>query len=191
MKLILMLFAISIGVFFTGCAFVPEKEHEVLKQTVVDKDVEITALKAQIETLGMEVAQAVGNEKVLNDAVSKNLPVEFRAADLIVSEKFEEAFTTVDIVNVTDESAKEYDRLMNAFYQKLLEKIDEKDQEIVRQSQRDWVKFRDSEMKLNGVLSQDKYGGGTIQSIYNNSNYMQLVKERALEIYNHYKRVST
>lgn len=146
-------------------------------------------LQQELQACEQSFEKASQDIKLLQEEAEGVLPVEFQAVELVASEKFEKAFSTADMLEAGSVVSDEYDRLMNKFYQELLDDITEEDREIVRQAQRDWITFRDSEMKLNRLLSKPRYGGGTMQPVLNIGNYMELVKERALDLYRHHMRV--
>ena len=64
--------------------------------------------------------------------------------------------------------------------------MDKEDQEILRQSQRNWITFRDGEIELIRKLAKEKYsGGGTIQGIIVGIDIQDLTKKRVIELYQH------
>lgn len=98
-------------------------------------------------------------------------------------------YTTNGIVASTLEANREYDRLLNKYYLRLLDSLEEPDKKILLQSQRNWIKFRDSELELNGLLMNDYYSGsGTIQRVIAASRVLELTKSRVIEIYHYLSR---
>ena len=74
---------------------------------------------------------------------------------------------------------------MNKYYQKLLNKLKESDKETLRQAQRNWIKFRDSEMKLIHIIYSLNYSGpGFLPILFEGSTISELTKNRTIEIYN-------
>ena len=70
------------------------------------------------------------------------------------------------MTNAVYELEKGYDKLLNKYYKILYAKLKPEDKEEFKKSQSNWIKFRDSERIMIGIVSQDEYsGGGTIQSI--------------------------
>lgn len=83
----------------------------------------------------------------------------------IASEQMKIDFSTVGMSNAVNELNRQYDQLLNTYYQKLLAKLKDSDKELLKQAQRNWIQFRESELKLINLLSEEKYsGGGTIQT---------------------------
>jgi uncharacterized protein YecT (DUF1311 family) len=74
----------------------------------------------------------------------------------------------------------EWDKLLNENYQALMKKLDKKDQDRLRASQREWVKFRDLEFAFNGNF----YGGmdGTMFRTIAAGDRTDFVRERALKL---------
>lgn len=68
------------------------------------------------------------------------------------------------------EAEVDYDRLLNKYYTILLHSLNLEDQEVLKTSQRNWLKFRDSEQNLSSMLSEEKYSRGTMQRIVHADN---------------------
>jgi uncharacterized protein YecT (DUF1311 family) len=97
--------------------------------------------------------------------------------------------TTQSIVEGRNAAYNYYDVMLNKYYNLLLSKLNEPDKEILRQSQRNWVKYRDSELQLNVVIAGDEYsGGGSIQRIYHAERKVGIVKSRLEEIVGYLER---
>ena len=80
-----------------------------------------------------------------------------------------------------------YDKLLNKYYKKLLAILKTDDKEILITAQRSWLLFRDNESKLIAVLKKTEYsGGGTIQRILPNGEYLDFLKERVIVLFNYY-----
>lgn len=79
-----------------------------------------------------------------------------------------------------------YDSLLNKYYQMLQNKLKEEDRDILAESQRNWIKFRDSEKSLILALSSDRYTEEvTLQSLIAAGMISDLTKDRLIDIY-HY-----
>lgn len=99
-------------------------------------------------------------------------------------------YSTRGMVEAGNEAEAGYDKLLNKYYQVLLNRLKEEDKEILKQAQRNWIAYRDSEKKLNGLLTDDTYsGGGTIQSVIAMSRSLELTKKRVFEIREYLGRV--
>ncbi len=93
--------------------------------------------------------------------------------------------------DVAYQTASLYDSLLNKYYKKLLGVLKGDDKKVLVQAQKAWMSFRDGDSNLAGVISKDDYsGGGTMQQLAESSGYLNLVKSRALAIFNHYARAT-
>lgn len=98
--------------------------------------------------------------------------------------------TTLSIVEGSQAAYNYYDVLLNKYYRQLLGRLSKEDQEILRESQRSWIIFRDNEMRLNSLLTDFEYsGGGSIQSIIFAQRQVELVKTRLAEIEGYLERM--
>ena len=100
--------------------------------------------------------------------------------DVKLREKFEAAVTTSDMVEAALDAVKEWDKLLNENYRALMQKLDKGQQDQLRASQREWIKFRDLEFEFNASFHFDL--GGTIASINIASFKWNFVRRRALEL---------
>ena len=88
-----------------------------------------------------------------------------------------------------NDANEEYDKLLNKYYQILLSRLKDADKPILRQTQRNWIQFRDSEENLNVVLSKEEYtGGGSADKVIYLSDRMELTKRRVIDIHNYFFR---
>jgi len=109
----------------------------------------------------------------------------------IASEQMKIDFSTVGMSNSVNELNRQYDQLLNTYYQKLLSKLKDSDKEILKQAQRNWIQFRDSELKLINLLSEDIYpGGGTMQTNRRSARSLYLTKKRLIELYQYLMEVN-
>ncbi|WP_435138254.1 lysozyme inhibitor LprI family protein [Formosa sp. A9] len=98
-------------------------------------------------------------------------------------------YSTTGMVKHTLVAHEEYDKLLNKYYLKLLNSLNDTDKKTLKKSQRNWVEFRDSEQELNGALTANYYsGGGSIQSIFASSRILELTKNRVIELYHYLNR---
>jgi uncharacterized protein YecT (DUF1311 family) len=86
-------------------------------------------------------------------------------------------------------AARHYDSLMNKYYKKLSSVLKGDDRNTLKQAQKAWLSFRNNETKLVETISKDEYsGGGTMQQLTEASEYLSLVKNRTIVLYDHYVR---
>lgn len=122
-----------------------------------------------------------------------NLRLEFTIDTFKIEErqrlKLDIDYSTNGMVISTLDANKEYDKLLNKYYQMLLNSLNEEDKEILKNSQRNWIVFRDSELELNGILMNDYYsGGGTIQRVFAASRVLEITRDRVIEFYHYLNR---
>lgn len=93
-------------------------------------------------------------------------------------------YSTYGINNAIDESVKGYDKLLNKYYNKLLERLKGDDKQVLIEAQRKWLAFRDAELHLLGVVIKDEYsGGGTMQSNILGATYADRIVNRVVELF--------
>lgn len=100
-------------------------------------------------------------------------------------------YSTAGMSSSGYEAAHKYDSLLNKYYKKLLNVLSPEDKKILVAAQKTWINYRDSETELVNTIGKDQYsGGGTIQQLIESSSYMDLVKNRAIEIFEHLRRAT-
>jgi uncharacterized protein YecT (DUF1311 family) len=86
--------------------------------------------------------------------------------------------STSAMVAATYEGARLWDQELNRVYAELLQKLPTKDQAILKQSEQEWLKFRDSNRKLIGeVYGQAR---GTENRLSAAMDVLELVKSRVV-----------
>ena len=107
--------------------------------------------------------------------------------ELYYSKYMDIDYTTAGMANATYQATEKYDKLLNKYYQKLMTILKGQDKQVLTQSQRAWMTFRDNEIKLIETLTKDEYsGGGTVQILNYSSLVLELTRKRLLEIYAHF-----
>jgi uncharacterized protein YecT (DUF1311 family) len=146
-------------------------------------------IKTEIEDSVLKIkAQAVANGET-------QLQIEFKI-DTFRLEKYFELYTkydytTVGLVTAAQDCEEGYDKLLNKYYNKLLNTLAASDKQILIQAQKAWLLFRDSERKIIDVTGKEGYtGDGTVQQLINASEYLDLIKQRTIQIFNHLDRVT-
>ena len=164
----------------------------LLSGALANAQEEIT--KTKLAEINREVAQETTKYK---DSLTKAggayvdpLDIEFKTdifkIEQTAKKKIDIDYTTAGITTYVMELNKDYDKLLNKYYTILLKKLSTKDQEKLKETQRNWLKFRDSEIQLIDVVSKDEYsGGGTIQSNIQASRIKELTEARLIDIKNH------
>lgn len=155
------------------------------------------ALVAQIDAA--QVKAAVENEaKIYRQKLLKNSDntatfIEFSVDTFKIEhtlEKMVASGNTAEMNQAISAALKEYDKILNKYYNKLLLKLQQQDKATLIKAQRAWLAYRDAELALISTLRQEKYsGGGTMQSTISVGLNLELVKSRTIEIYNHFAEI--
>jgi len=96
-------------------------------------------------------------------------------------------YSTVGMRTAANDAAEKYDKLLNKYYQKLLATLKPEDKPTLVRAEKAWIVFKDKELDLQSVLSKEEYsGGGTIQQLISSSFYLDIIKQRAITLYNFY-----
>lgn len=93
-------------------------------------------------------------------------------------------YTTLDMHNQVYFMMSEWDKLLNKYYNKLMSKLTDADKVKLRDAQRAWLKYRDSDGVLNSDLLDGSYqGGGSMWRVLSGSRSVEVLKERVLYLY--------
>ena len=105
----------------------------------------------------------------------KNHPI-----DIALEKKIDEDSSTYGMIEAYQWAYKEWDKLLNSNYSALLKKLDKDNQERLRASQREWIKYRDLEFAFN-----ENYWGnfdGTAYRVFPYAYQSDFARERALRL---------
>jgi uncharacterized protein YecT (DUF1311 family) len=154
-----------------------EISPEILKKIKAEVEVQIPKLKLKL------------SKQELN-ADEIEFKIDTFRIETIASKRMEIDYSTTGINITVDELTISYDKLMNKYYGKLMKLLKPEDKKILFTAQKAWLVFRDAELNLIGIMTDDQYsGGGTIQSNIRMGQYSSLVIERTIEIFNYYNRI--
>ncbi len=164
------------GFFATAESYLTEKQQQIITKKLEQK------VKKYKDKMVLE-----------NDSYSK-FSIEYLVDIFKVGEKkglsMDIAPSNAGMVYALISAKNEYDVLLNKYYAKLIKKLSKKDKNILKLTQINWIKYRDSELKLNLILANDKYsGGGTIQRLYVANRVLEITKSRLKEIYDYLDRI--
>lgn len=140
------------------------------------------------------VRSALQKEESRSDNFKK-IEIEFRVDTFIVERRcalfLEVDYTDLGMQFSNDQLAKDYEALLNKYYKLLVAKLEPADKETLKVSQRNWIKYRESEQQVNYLMSEERYsGGGTIQNLIIGSRTIEITKIRVFELYDYLERVS-
>ena len=155
-------------------------------------DADLAKYKQEIQTEAQKLKQKLLKNDYLSD-FNKNISVAFQVDTFLVerllSKRISVDYSTAGMMKAAYDSETEYDRILNKYYLLLLGKLNDSGKEILKQSQRNWIRYRDGERKINNEIAKDVYsGGGSIQRIIVASRYNDITKQRAIELFNYLAR---
>lgn len=90
------------------------------------------------------------------------------------------ASNTAGLVNCTNQAYTLWDNELNIKYQNLMSALPPSGKQVLRNSQRDWIKFRDAELKTIDALYQSK--DGTMYLPMKAAHRLELIKTRVLQL---------
>lgn len=149
------------------------------------------------DSIQIEMKVTAATQRIItNDQGSKfltQLVHGFKTDTLKIEErmrlKLEIDYSTSGMVGAAYDAEAEYDELLNKYYKLLMSRLGETEKNALRQSQRNWIEYRDSERELNQLLTSDHYsGGGTIQRVIAASKYLDITKTRVIDLYQYLNR---
>ena len=81
----------------------------------------------------------------------------------------------------------EYEKLLNKYYKVLMGLLSAKSKELLKNSQKKWLEYRDSEKKFNDNFYWDA-GEGTLQYVWISYRTVEITKTRVIEIVDYLSR---
>ena len=96
-------------------------------------------------------------------------------------------YTTMGMIAANIELEKDYDELLNKYYKILLTKLNNEQKKTIRDSQRNWIKLRDSDREVVAMLREKVYkdaGGGSMWGVISSGALVDITKQRVVQIYN-------
>lgn len=96
-----------------------------------------------------------------------------------------ENYTTAGMLNCSSQALDKWDKELNRVYKELIKKLSPEEKELLKQSQLQWIKFRDAEFKFLDNLYLET---GTIVPVMIMGDKLDIVSERVkiLEKYLNY-----
>ncbi len=149
----------------------------------------LSKLKLEVQKETENFRQTLKKKEDLTDFDLK-VGIEFQCdtfkIERLIAKRIDLDYSTSGMVEATYDAESEYDKLLNKYYTLLLKKLSNSDKEVLIQSQRNWIKLRDSENKLQNILSKEEYsGGGTIQRVIIATEYLGMTKGRVQILFNY------
>lgn len=123
---------------------------------------------------------------------SQSLEVEFCRDTTLVNEKvrsmLEQDYSTMGMIEASAFSGLEYDKLLNKYYKKLYNILDNEGKKALKETQRNWIKLRDTDEKLISHMKSQVYrekGGGTIWGVIEADTRADITRRRVIELFNY------
>ncbi|MBS1649955.1 MAG: DUF1311 domain-containing protein [Bacteroidetes bacterium] len=168
----------------------------LLSQVLFGQTFESTTItKEVLQRLTKEVdKEAEDYKKTISRNDNKSVLIEF-SVDTFRIERLAEKrskldYSTSDMSITIYQMKDSYDKLLNKYYQKLLNLLKTEDKEILIKAQKAWLSYRDNESKLIWTLKKKEYsGGGTIQRILANDEQLDFLSDRVIVLFNYYINV--
>ena len=117
---------------------------------------------------------------IMTKTVSAYEEVEKHPVDVALEQKIDANPSTAGLVEAYEWAIEAWDKLLNENYNALTKKLNKEDQERLRASQREWIKYRDLEFRFNSEYWRTFHGSTYISfPLAYQSNF---VRERALRL---------
>ncbi|SHK49921.1 lysozyme inhibitor LprI family protein [Thermocrinis minervae] len=104
--------------------------------------------------------------------------------DVWLEKCIEKDSSTAEMINCSNKAYEMWDKELNRVYQELMKKLSPEEKELLKESQRQWLKFRDAEFRfINQIYG---YEGGFYHTQRIGSK-IDLVRERVLHLLDYLK----
>ncbi len=155
-------------------------------------DDELAKYQKEIRLDAIKLRQKLSKEEY-DESLNKEFSIEFQIDTFCIERLLEKRiainYSTAGIIRATYEAEMEYDKLLNKYYLMVLKRLKATDKPVLKQAQRNWILFRDSERIFNSSISKDEYsGGGTMQRVLVSNRNFEMTRERVFELIDYLKR---
>lgn len=150
---------------------------------------DLVAIKAKIENEISDLRKRFDTKDYFN-ANEKQLTIDFNVdtyrIDTLMARKINVDFSNQGMVQAMSDATVSYDKLLNKYYRMLFAKLSVADQEILKMTQRNWILYRDSEIKLINTLLKIEYAGvGLDQRLFAATDILDITKNRVVDLYDY------
>ncbi len=194
-----IIFYVSIATFLiSSCNSVTSKENSNAPKKENKENVHFSSeeFTSKVNTMLLDSIKSESKtwrEKLLKDGFSEkeiNFSIDTFKINQYSSRKMIYFYSTNGMNKVVNEETDKYDSLMNCYYSKLKKELSTNDHLILKKAQLSWIDFRDKELYLISLLRHENYsGGGTMQSNIFTGMKNSLVKQRTIELFEHYNGI--
>lgn len=190
MKTILLILCLQLIIGGTYAQSVIELPKCLTKELT---DLQITQAKKEITDFRAKRMKDLKTEDYPDGYIQMNMEYETDIKIIETLAKYREKNdgSTGGMLSLCDDETEAYDALLNKYYKKLLNRVNENDREIIRIAQRSWLKFRESETEMQSMLVKPEYkgGGGSMYAIYPSGLFLRLTKQRVKELFLHFSEI--
>jgi uncharacterized protein YecT (DUF1311 family) len=114
-------------------------------------------------------------------------PTKEHKIDIALSTCIKKDGSTIGMISCLITANTEWEKELNRTFKLLLSKLDTSDQRRLRESQRQWITYRDKEI-LFFMQLYDR--DGTMWNVIKNETGMKLTRQRAIELLDYYETIS-
>ncbi|MEO8149637.1 MAG: lysozyme inhibitor LprI family protein [Bacteroidia bacterium] len=111
------------------------------------------------------------------DKVTEKYPIDIKLEKCL---SIDSNYTTLGMVNCTLVALDEWDKEMNKYYKLLIGKLNEDEKEKLKNSQKEWLAFRDKEIEFSNLLYDNMQG--TMWHISMAMTKLDLTKQRSINL---------
>ncbi|WP_243345503.1 lysozyme inhibitor LprI family protein [Parabacteroides sp. FAFU027] len=155
---------------------------------------ELDKYKTEIRKMAAELRQKLTKSDDF-EGLNKAICIEFHTDTLYIERLMDKRisidYSTAGMIKAAYDAETDYDKLLNKYYKYILKRLNPSDKEILKETQRCWIQYRDCERKFNSTISKDEYsGGGTMQRILVTNRDLDLTRMRVFELYDYLIRMT-
>lgn len=130
---------------------------------------------------------SVSSQNIDFDALQTGFTADTVRINQQVRDKLNTDYTTLGMIEASNFSEQEYDKLLNKYYKILYNALNDEGKKSLRATQLNWIKLRDSDKELVSAMRNqiyDEMGGGTIWGIVAADARADITRRRVVELFN-------
>ncbi len=147
--------------------------------------------KKTLEKKAKAIKSKILKEDSYQNKFQKEINADFAVDTFYIEKLYEFAVSeTGSCSAMADENylrGSEYEKLLNKYYKVLMGLLSAKSKELLKNSQKKWLEYRDSEKKFNDNFYWDA-GEGTLQYVWISYRTVEITKTRVIEIVDYLSR---
>ena len=186
-------FSIIVCIILLSCS--KKEESKTNKEVHLSPEVAIpyfdttnTRIEKEIEKEVVAFQNKLNKESLTKPAIK--FSIDTFKIELKNRKRQEFDYSTQGMNNAVLDMIDEYKKLNDFYFTELLNLLEKEDKQVLINSQRDWLKFSESEFKLIEIMQNLKYNsGGSIQSNFAITIYYEIIKSRTEQLFWHYNSI--